>query len=163
MQIGLSRVSLNDVQGGVLGTGIVPIPRTVRAVVNGTAAGAIALSSVMQTVFQLDCGTIVAGDVILLMAQFSYLADVGAGRHLAIADLQDGTSTVVCQDGFPGFTVSADRVAFNDFHRSSAFGLCRCTVGGTWLPKIIASDLDNVDNSTNPALCALGAMIFYGG
>ena len=163
MQIGLTRVSLNDVQGGELTSGIVPLSRTRRSFTRGTAAGAVVLSGAATNVLQVDCGSVVAGDMIIVSCEVGFLADLGAAFAYFFLSLTQGTAIVECADGFPGFTIGRTRVPLNDLYRGSACMLCLVTGNGTFLPRIQGYDLLAAGNATEPSMCALSAAVFYGG
>ena len=163
MQIGLTRVSLNDVQGGELTSGIVPISRTMRGVFGSLLAFDAGIGLATTTIISLNCGTVVAGDVVILSATFGAFCDLGADTIRADLDLKPGTATVEMPSSIDMVSFAHRSVAINQYVRGAATLIGVVQVGGTWLPELLAQSQAFDGQTALANVCSLSAIVFYGG
>jgi hypothetical protein len=160
MEFVQGEISLDDISGGTLGAGVIPLARMLRAEEYAENVADVTVTAGGTEIVALSSMTLVAGDRVLVMAQFDGLKGaVNGGLQISI-NKWAGTAVGV-------FAASLGSVFFEQYIGATKsvgatlVGFWRCTTGGT--ATFSLRGVSEVSDFECPALmCEIHAIALIG-
>jgi hypothetical protein len=146
---------LDDIAGGTLLAGVVPLARMLRARYKGHNAGAVTVVAGATTVLTLDCGTVVTGDVIRVSAYALFTKGATAGYAYLKLLKDSGAATVEFFDGLSEAAHYRDTVVASGNVTIPITAVVEVTLGGTLTLK-----LTGYSAGSNSTVAIAGAQMY---